>query len=810
MKKLIFLFLLLSSFADYAQQAKHSRAKIFLNDNEKTLKNLAQLGLAVDHGENKKNVYFISDFSEHEINIAKEHGYTVEIIIDDVAKYYADQNKEQSVKKKGSIESSGGEKNLNSRNSNCNSSSINNIVTPSNFQLGSMGGYFTYSEMQTELDNMVALYPNLISAKQPIGSFTSIEGRAIYWVKISDNPNVNEPEPQILYTAIHHAREAASLSQMIFYMYYLLENYASNPEIKALVDNTEMYFVPCVNPDGYVYNQSTDPNGGGMWRKNRRDNNDGTYGVDLNRNYGFKWGYDDTGSSPTTSNETYRGASAFSEPEIQAMKWFDEQHQFKMSINYHTYGNYLIYPWGYIDNLYTPDSAVFVEHTRLMVSVDHFLAGTGNQTVQYVTNGDSDDWGYGEQSTKPKILSMTPEAGDPNDGFWPPQNMIIPICQNTLQQNIYGAELIGKYAIAKDVSPSSFTNLNGYLKYSIQRLGLDSPAVYTTSIIPLDSWISAVGAPKTYSTMSLLQLKQDSISYTLNSAIASGQVFRYILRVNNGFYDNNDTIAKIFGQTTVAYANNGSSISDFTSAGGNWGISTTQYVSAPSSITDSPTGNYSNNSNKTLTLNNSINLSSVLSASLNFWAKWDIEAGYDYVEVLASADGGSSWTPLCGKYTKPGNSNQDLGNPLYDGSQSTWVSEEMSLDDYIGQTITIRFQLVSDQGVYSDGFYFDDFSVNSVASTTGINELNTKENFISQNIPNPANTFTLVNFTPNNYKNLTLNIYNSLGELLKQEKISEKQTSLSLDIRSFSNGTYFYQIVNESFHSKMMKMVILK
>lgn len=804
MKKLFSLLLLLIfSFATYAQEAKHSRAKIYLDNKEKTLNNLANLGIAVDHGERKKNVYFISDFSEHEITLAKENGYTVEIIIDDVAKFYADQNKTPSVKKKGNAE-----KSLNSRNSNCTSSSINNIVTPTNFQLGSMGGYFTYTEMLNMLDSMMAKYPNLITAKQPISTFTSIEGRPIYWLKISDNPNVDENEPRIIYTALHHAREPASLSQMIFYMYYLLENYASNPEIHALIDNTEMYFVPCVNPDGYLYNQNTNPNGGGLWRKNRRNNNDGTYGVDLNRNYGFDWAYDNTGSSPNSSSETYRGTSAFSEPETQAIKWFDEHHQFRMSINYHTFGNDLIYPWGYIANLYTADSAVFVNHTRLMASANNFITGTGNQTVQYVTNGDSDDWGYGEQSTKSKILSMTPEVGDPNDGFWPPQNMIIPMCQNSLQQNIYGAELIGKYAIAKDLSPSTFVNQSGYVKYSIQRLGLESPAVYTASIIPLDSWIASVGSQKTYSTMSLLEINQDSISYTLNPSISSGQTFSYIIRVNNGLYNNNDTITKTFGQTTELYTNNGSSISGFTSAGGNWGISNTEYVSAPSSITDSPTGNYNDNINKTLTLNNNIILTSALSASLNFWTKWDIESGYDYVEVMASDDGGNSWAPLCGNYTKAGN--QDLGNPLYDGLQSTWVKEEMSLNNYLGQTIKIRFQIVSDQGANNDGFYFDDLSVNIVSSATSITEISSKENLISQNIPNPANTITLVNFAQNDEKNLSLKIYNSFGELVKQENISEKQTSISIDVKSFSNGTYFYRIGNDSFRSKMMKMVVVK
>jgi hypothetical protein len=118
--------------------------------------------------------------------------------------------------------------------------------------------------------------------------------------------------------------------------------------------------------------------------------------------------------------------------------------------------------------------------------------------------------------------------------------------------------------------------------------------------------------------------------------------------------------------------------------------------------------------------------------------------------------------------------------------------------------------LVSDQGVNGDGFYFDDLIVNIISTTTKIDELNSKQNFISQNIPNPANTITQFNFALNNNDHLTLTIYNTLGELVKQEKISNKQKSISIDVSTLSNGTYFYTVGNESFHSKMMKMVVLK
>src|SRR6185295_2157584 len=130
---------------------------------------------------------------------------------------------------------------------------------PSHFSLGSMGGYLTYQEMLDNLDSMFSNFPNLITIRQQVGTGTSIEGRPLYYVKISDNPTVSEPEPQMLYTALHHAREPESLSQLIYYMWYLLENYSSSSLVQNIVNNSELYFIPCINPDGYVYNETIAP-----------------------------------------------------------------------------------------------------------------------------------------------------------------------------------------------------------------------------------------------------------------------------------------------------------------------------------------------------------------------------------------------------------------------------------------------------------------------------------------------------------------------------------------------------------------------
>ncbi len=408
----------------FAQQQIYYRVQVFAD--EKGLQKLASLGVTIDHGESKKGSYFVSDFSENELGIIKRSGFGYKVLINDVSAYYvARSNNEDTETAAGAA------------------AGCTTYTKPLNFRYGSMGGFYTYAEMLSTLDKMARKYPNLITVKQVVSStLTTTEGRPLYYVKISDNPNTDENEPKILYTALHHAREPESLSQLVFYMWYILENYSTSSYVKSLVDSTEMFFIPCVNPDGYIYNQTTNPNGGGLWRKNRRSNGGNIYGVDLNRNYGYKWGYDNVGSSNITSSDTYRGPSAFSEPETQMVRDFCNAHPFYFSLNNHSYSNVLIYPYGYKANTYTPapDSLIFKNDAVRLAQCNGFLTGTPNQTVGYTANGVSDDWMYAEQTTKAKIFALTPETGSATDGFWPKKSRIVPISQANMDMNLTAAQ----------------------------------------------------------------------------------------------------------------------------------------------------------------------------------------------------------------------------------------------------------------------------------------------------------------------------------------------------------------------------------
>ncbi|MCC7302090.1 MAG: immune inhibitor A [Bacteroidia bacterium] len=765
------IFLLFLPAALWSQQEVYSRVKVYTGANG--TETLSSLGLELDHGVCKPGFWIINDFSATELDLIRSKGFQTEVIIPDVQAWYLENSQK-----------------VHSQTQSIGCTAPPTYPTPSNFTLGSMGGFFTYNEIISHLDNMYTLYPNLIKQKATL-PYQTTQSRPLYWLKISDNPSVDENEPEILYTGVHHAREPASVAQLIMYMYYLLENYATDPEVQYLVDNSEMYFVPLVNPDGYMYNQTTNPNGGGMWRKNRRNNGDGTYGVDLNRNYGYNWGFDNNGSSPNTNSSTYRGPSAFSEPETQNLRDFCNQHQFRLCLNYHTYGNLMIYPWGYDANIYTPDSAQFTTYGDHLTTYNKYSYGTANQTVLYTANGVSDDWMYGEQSTKPKIFAFTPEAGLSDEGFWPPQSRIIDICKENIWQNLHACHLVLKYAYTTDDEPNYISATAGYLNYRIKRLGMDAPGTYTVTIVPLGPEITSVGPPKTYSSLGLLQEVSDSISYTLMGNLAGGQVFKYVIEVNNGAFTLRDTIVKRFGWSTIVFSNNGSNLTGFTNNG--WGTTTQQFWSPGSSITDSPSGNYSNNAYETITTS-SLNLSNAVTAQLSFYARWELETNFDWVQVKASSDGGNTWTPLCGKYTKTGNGYQDPGEPVYDAYVFGWKKETMPLDNFIGMNILIRFEINTDNGGSADGFYFDDVLVEKIVqSPTGTAEEPLQQT--EQNMPNPADQYTFINFsgvTPG----VPLLVYDITGRKVMEEPVPSGTGSIRLNTSVLQPGVYFYRLGN--------------
>ena len=682
---------------------------------------LAKQGVCIDHGLHKKNHFFISDFSESEIEKMLSLNFDYEILINDVTHFYKQRNKLS---------------NKSAKNIFCEENE-NILETPENYDFkpsDDFGGFYTYNEMLNELDDMHSLYPEIISARSDIKDETfsssphiheTYEGRYLQWVKISDNPNISEGEPQILYTALHHAREPASLQQLIYFMWYLLENYDSNDSIKQIIDNSELFFVPCVNPDGYIFNETIEPNGGGMWRKNTRD----SHGVDNNRNYSYidengneVWNTSGTSSNPYGS--TYAGDGPFSESENRAIRYFVESNNFKIALNNHTYGNLLLYPYGYDYNQTTDDDDIFQFISSALVSENNY--DNIISADLYPAAGDSDDFMYGMLNTennqvREKIFAMTPEIGS---SFWPQASTIEDICKGMLHLNLTAAKMIGNYASLKDFTENFISSNTFSANFELQRLGIIDNGSFNIQIEPISSNIISTTPEININSLNIGEIINESFQIELNESTNSGEdvIFKYIL--DNGSFSEEIIVKKIFGAPILLFEDESDNYSNYWTIDSSWSETFEEYNSPQTSITDSPYSNYSNNALETINLLNDINLSGYSYAEINFNAKWNIESGYDYVQIEISNDGGASWEPQCGNYTRKGVETQEdaLDEPLYDGNQGEWVNESILLTDYIDQEISIRFKLKSDGGLRRDGFYYDDFKIKALSSSLSSSE----------------------------------------------------------------------------------------
>lgn len=378
------------------------------------------------------------------------------------------------------------------------------------FAVGSMGGFYTFQETLNLLNSFRQKYKSLISKPIKIGE--SIEGRPILAYRISDNADKNEPdEPEVLYTGLHHAREPESLMTVLYFMEKLLQGYGNSSEITYLINHRQLWFIPIVNPDGYIYNQETNPEGGGLWRKNRRKNSDGSFGIDLNRNYGLFWGFNDFGSSPIPADDTFRGLSPFSEPETAAVRDFVNAHQFLLALNYHSFRNLWIYPWAFT-NKQTDDKLIFREYARYMTRQNKYQVGTTFETLGYLANGEAADWLYGDlRFGQPKIFAMTPEIGDFVDNFWPSQSRILPLAAQNYKANLALAWLAGGYIVVRNFNAVELSgNGNGViepgehasLKIELRNMGLkETVKKISVSVSGKSSGLSMITKNATYSDL---------------------------------------------------------------------------------------------------------------------------------------------------------------------------------------------------------------------------------------------------------------------------------------------------------------------
>jgi len=223
----------------------------------------------------------------------------------------------------------------------------------------------------------------------------SVQGEPIYAIKVTQNARsvADGSRPSSGYISAQHAREWITVEANRRFMHHLLDNYGSDPEITELLNTTEVWFVLVANPDGYDFTFTDDR----LWRKNLADNNNsGTIsffdGVDLNRNFAEKWGYDNEGSSGATSSEVYRGTAPMSEPETQAMDALFALAGFEYFFNIHSAVGIMLYGNGSIVAAESPDDHI----GEVLIGTDASPAipgyNPGVSAELYIVNGDTNDY----------------------------------------------------------------------------------------------------------------------------------------------------------------------------------------------------------------------------------------------------------------------------------------------------------------------------------------------------------------------------------------------------------------------------------
>ncbi|MGD1047190.1 MAG: M14 family zinc carboxypeptidase [Candidatus Krumholzibacteriaceae bacterium] len=507
-----------------------------------------------------------------------------------------------------------------------------------------LGAYYTHAEMEAGLDSLVAAHPTLARI-DTLG--TTYLGNYIRAIKISKNVTVDENEPEVFIMGCHHARELMSVEVPMRLAKYLLANYGTDPVVTNIVNTREIWIAPMINIDGHVWVELNHAGSSvNWWRKNRRVNGDGSIGVDLNRNYSYKWGYDNVGSSPTPASDVYRGSGPFSEPETQAVRNFCARHHFTLSISYHSYGDLILYPWGYAA-LNTMDQDLFSALGDTLRYGNDYLAGNVASGAIYLTNGGSEDWLYGDTQTKNVVYAFTVELNSYEEGgFSPPESLILPTFNNVLGLNLTlltladnPSRILGPWA--PQMGPVTALNPPAY---QISWTGSDphdpNPAVSydLTEIKNLTTRTDSVEAGDALWTAD---------GFALSSARASAGSYSW-------------------------YSGRG------------------------------------DNLHQTLSMVNIYPMGLPTTLTCRLW--YDIENGWDYAYLEGSTDDGKTWITLPGNRTTNVNPNgNNRGNGIT-GSSGLWVSATFDLTNLmVTETgfALLRFDYITDESVNNEGIYID-------------------------------------------------------------------------------------------------------
>jgi len=629
--------------------------------------------------------------------------------------------------------------------------------------LADRGEYHSYGELTSDMAAWASTYSD-ITELVSIG--TSVLGRDIWAIKITDNPEVEEAEPEIQWIGAHHGDETISSEVCYCMAEYLLENYGSDPQVTWLVNEREIWIIPMFNPDGF--------------EAGSRYNGNGT---DLNRNY----------LCPCGCN----GGSSFSEPETQALRSFDIGRNPVTSLTFHSGAVYVNYLWDYSYDP-TPDEPMIITISNAYGALSGLPVTNGADW--YVAHGTCQDWCYDTRGE----IDTTIEVSVTKD---PPASQIDPIVADNIPAMLYQARMSGRGI--RGVVTDALTGDPVSATISVPEIGKD---VYTDPDVGDYQRMVESG---TYTVVCTSEGFQSQTTYNVSASLDTFVVVDFQLQgaprgsIGGYVYDENlDPIPALVEVTDIGgYSGTADSATgyyeilyipvgdhglrvshpghrteerqnvtvtegatssesfvlaspmffdDFESGSGgwvgDWALTTSESHSPSASITDSPGGDYGNGAYTEIALSSPVDLSGRSEATLSFWHRYDTEAAYDFCYVSVSTDGGSNWTQVAS----------------YNGAQSSWVEEEIDLTPYVGTSqLKVRFVLDSDGWITGDGWYLDDVRIFGDLSLSGVEDELTVRKASVANYPNPFNPRTTIRYQIPKRGSVVVSIYDAAGRLVR-------------------------------------------
>ncbi len=667
------------------------------------------------------------------------------------------------------------------------------------FVYGEKGVWHNNAQMIAILDQIETDHPGIA---RTFNWGTSIQGRDLYGLVISADVDYTTAEPEVRLSSTMHGDEPPMMEMLLFLADYLTDNYgqAGYDDVTYLVDNYEIHLMPLYNPDGNAMSQRYNANS-----------------VDLNRNF----------LEPAGTHGTLEIENVYFEN-------YSDAHHFVISLNGHSGALVVNYPWDYTYTLAPDDAALqllsleFSTYNLPMYNSPYFTDGITNGAAWYVITGSLQDWSYDQTD----CIDVTLEDYDTKwpsdtviDGLWEENRESLMHFVKAARYGVHGVVTSSASGLPLDATVTVTGNAvpvhtdpahgdyykllaTGTFDITYEATGYISQTVYGVSTVwgtetvqdvalaplasadlagnvtdilddPVAAWLEVRTHPGDSYVTSVLAGAADG-AYSIELVLGDYRV----IATHEGHMTQSQTVILGAGGATLDFVlgiavEDTLIASDFESGGGDWtggwGLATPAEGSASlNSMTDSPGTDvkYANNADTECRMAAGVDLSSAMEAELTFWAKWDIENGWDCVKLEISTDGGSGWTAIATDRTEPGSgqgAQVPASDPVFDNAQAGWLKNTVGLATWLGQAdARFRFHLESDGSQTKDGFYFDDFTiiatVDGAAGVDGPPAVATRE---LRAYPNPFNPQTTFAYELAERGHLRLRVYDAQGRLVR-------------------------------------------